>query len=115
MHFVLSSVYFLQLELLFIMKMSVTLLFLSGLVLHSNGQAAVSFTLKFNAITWRNVLDLQLAMENGSLLGSSGVMDEASCTSDSHNCKLTSHFCEILFSYCVVLISCKALLISICN
>lgn len=115
MHFVLSSVSCLQLELLFILKVSTTLLFLSGLVLHSGGQAAVSFTLKFDEIFWGNVLDLQLAMENDNLLGSPGVMDEASCTSGSHKCKLTSHFCEILFSYCVVLMSCKALLISICN
>lgn len=95
--------------------MSTTLLFLSGLVLHSDGQAAVSFTLKFDEIFWGNMLDLQLAMENDNLLGSPGVMDEASCTNGSHKCKLTSHFCEILFSYFVVLMSCKALLISICN
>ena len=71
-------------------------------LLHSNGQASVSFTLKFGEIFWWSVLDLHLAMENGTLLGFLGVMDEASCKSGSHNCKLTSHVRYILFS-CLVL------------
>ena len=71
-------------------------------LLHSNGQASVLFTLKFGEIFWRSMLDLHLAMENGTLLGFPGVMDEASCRSDSHNCKLASHVRYILFSCLVV-------------
>jgi len=59
-------------------------------LLHSNGKASVSFELKFTEISWRSVLALQLAMENSTLLGSPGVMDEASCRRGSHNCKLAS-------------------------
>ena len=36
------------------------------------------------------MLDLQLAMENGTLLGSHGVMDEASCQPGSHKCELVT-------------------------
>ena len=56
----------------------------------------MSFKLKFTEIFWRSVLDLQLAMENGTLLGSPGVMDEASCQSGSHKCELVSHLRYIL-------------------
>ena len=69
---------------------------------HSNGQASVSFKLKFKDLFWRSMLPLQLAMENGTLLGSPGVMDEATCQSDIHKCKLAGHFLWILFSYFVL-------------
>ena len=48
----------------------------------------VSFTLEFNRTQdlWESILTLQLAMENGTLLGSPGVFDEDSCQNidDSH-------------------------------
>ena len=50
----------------------------------------MSFKLKFAEIFWQAVLDLQLAMENSTLLGSPGVMDEASCQSGSHKCTLAN-------------------------
>ena len=61
-------------------------------LLHRNGHVSVSSTLKFSQISWRNVLNLQLALENGTLLGSPGVIDEAACQSGNHDCKLASHF-----------------------
>ena len=49
---------------------------------------AVSLTLEFNRTQnlWESILTFQLAMENGALLGSPGMFDEASCrnTDDSH-------------------------------
>lgn len=67
---------------------SLIFFFFSLSFLHSNGQASVSFKLKFSKIFWKSVLDLQLAMENGTLLGYPGVRDEASCQTGSHKCKL---------------------------
>jgi len=98
MYFILISVFFSQLKLSFTLKNVRSLIYSFVILLHSNGQASVSFKLKFTDIFWRSMLPLQLAMENGTLLGSPGVMDEASCQSGSRKCKLASHFRYILFS-----------------
>ena len=47
----------------------------------SGGSVSVSFELKFTSISWQTMLALQLALENGTFLGSHGVFDEADCSS----------------------------------
>ena len=42
----------------------------------------MSFKLQFRHMTWQTMLKLQLALENGTFLGSRGVMDENGCSSD---------------------------------
>ena len=56
--------------------------------MNSNGNAAVSFTLKFKRVIWTSVLSLQLAVESGIFFGSPGFLDERSCENkDNDNCK----------------------------
>jgi len=55
---------------------------------NSYGNAAISFTLKFQRVIWKYMLNLQLAVENGTFFGSPGVLDERSCENkDDDNCK----------------------------
>ena len=61
---------------------------LNFVVTNSDGNAAVSFTLKFKRVIWKSMLNLQLAVENGTFFGSPGVLDERSCQNkDNDNCK----------------------------
>ena len=57
------------------LRNGLTYLFFSG------GNTSVSFELKFTSISWQTMLALQLALENGTFLGSRGVFDEAGCRS----------------------------------
>lgn len=59
--------------------------------MNSSGNASVSFKLRFTSILWGSVLTLQLALENGTFLGSHGVFDEAGC-SGGNNCKSMYNF-----------------------
>ena len=55
---------------------------------NSDGNAAVSFTLKFKRVIWKSMLNLQLAVENGTFFESPGFLDEKSCENkDNDNCK----------------------------
>ena len=64
------------------------LLSLNFVVTDSDGNAAVSFTLKLKRVIWKSMLNLQLAVENGTFFGSPGFLDERSCQNkDNDNCK----------------------------
>ena len=55
---------------------------------NSDGNAAVSFTLKFTRVVWKSILNLQLAVESGTFFGSPGFLDERFCENkDNDNCK----------------------------
>ena len=63
-------------------------------IIQRDGNAAVTFKLKFSRShhLWQPILSFQLAMENGTFLGSPGVIDEASCeTKDDSHCKFANH------------------------
>ena len=57
--------------------------------MNSDGNASVSFKVKFTRISWTSILTLQLALEQRTFLGSRGVFDEAGCSNiDYDHCKL---------------------------